>query len=81
MSRPTVNWRPGSQQPERWPMTALIALRDPDDGVFFLAGGGIYEWRGDHWRHEASEERLDRAPDAFWWLPESELMQPEAFPC
>lgn len=68
-----MNWRPGTEKPDTLgPITALIAVRDPDDGELFLIG--IYEWRNGEWVGEHHWTGIPRRYEEFWWMLESELL-------
>lgn len=65
------NWRPHSERPAQVPQCCLLAASDEECGFFLL--GDLYYWDGSYFRREDD----DSAPgvEAFWWLPESEVLQ------
>lgn len=66
-----IRWRDSSERPDTGgPITALIAIRDADEGDVFLLG--IYLWRGEGWECEDTGRRLEDRE--YWWLPEGDLL-------
>lgn len=68
-----MNWKPGTEKPDTvGPITALIAVRDPDDGELFLIG--IFEWKNEEWMDEGHGTGVPKRFEEFWWMLESELL-------
>ena len=74
MSVSVFFWRPHTKHPEEvGPMTALVAVRDPDDGPDALYLAGIFFWRDGVWHSEEDDTPPPAAP--FWWVPERDLVK------
>ncbi len=70
-----MNWRAHTEPPAQLPIVALIALRDPEDGEYFLLG--IHTQTAHHrgvWVDEDTGRQLTATE--YWWLPEAELLAP-----
>lgn len=66
-----MRWRQSTESPRTCePVTALIAVRDRDDGEIYLAG--IYMWKDGRWLAEDTGEPFE---GEFWWVYENELLQ------
>ena len=65
-----MKWRTSAQSPRTAaPVTALIASKADDGGLFLL---GIYLWKEGSWR---SEETFKSPEGEFWWVYEAELLK------
>lgn len=67
----TLTWKPGNEAPERAPATAVIATRDPEDGVPYLLDC-VAVWNGVDWRREVTGAVIDDRE--FWWMSEADLL-------
>jgi len=68
-----MKWRQHTQRPEQLPVTAIIAVLDPDTGERYLLWG-IYTFteREQRWWNEETSEGVKEP--TFWWMPEEELL-------
>jgi hypothetical protein len=68
-----LHWRPHVEKPATTePVTALLAIDDPEEQTEPRILAGIYLWRGGQW---VNEETFKPCAEPFWWVFEDELIR------